>query len=229
LLDENLDKLYERLGGFGRYQLFLSITYVFLNKSIMIMVLVLSFLTKVPREYYCTYEGSEETSICKPADFCQDDTVTSFEPNMDLPDSYNNWILKFDLTCASKMKIGMIAASPFVGWVTTLLFIPRLADVYGRYKMMFAGNLVTWSAFSLLIFTDSYHLLITGLFIMGMMSTIRVQVGVLYLYECLTRANYHKIYTIVAILEGVFGVMGALYFKYVSKDWFYILMCGFIL
>ena len=128
----------------------------------------------MPDEYYCTYVGSEESFLCKPEDFCDDPTVTSFEPNMELADSYDNWILKYDLTCSSKMSIGIIASSPFIGWVFTLTFIPRLADVFGRYRIMFVCNLITWAAFVLLMLTQSYAMLIVSLVTLGMTSTSRV-------------------------------------------------------
>ena len=93
---------------------------------------------------------------------------------MDLADSYYNWILKFDLHCASKMKIGFIGSSPFIGWVSTLLFIPRLSDVYGRYKIILIGNIVQLLGLALIVFSKSFPLLIVGLLTIGMTSTIRV-------------------------------------------------------
>lgn len=52
---------------------------------------------------------------------------------MELDDSYNNWIERYDLHCASGFKIGLIGATPFIGWVITLTFLPRLSDaVFGR-------------------------------------------------------------------------------------------------
>ena len=170
--------------------MFLSFTFVLTITGVYVLVMMLSYLTKVPQEYFCTYEGSSESEICTPADFCSDPTVTSFEPNMDLADSYYNWILKFDLLCASKMKIGIIGSSPFIGWVSTLLFIPRLADVYGRYKIILIGNIVQLLALTMTIFTRSFPLLLVGLLTIGMTSTIRVQVSVLFVYENMSRANY---------------------------------------
>ena len=202
-LDEKLDSVFERLGGFGRYQWFLSITFVLMSKSVSIITNTISFLTKAPEEYYCTFAGSEESFICKPEDFCEDPTVTSYMPNMELADSYDNWILKYDLTCGSKMQIGIIGSSPFIGWVFTLMFIPRLADIFGRYRIMLVCNLITLAAFVTLMLSQSYAMLIVSMFTLGMTSTSRVQVGVIYLYECLTRANYLKVLTCAAAFEAL--------------------------
>ena len=189
-MDEKLDKFFDKLGGFGLYQLFLSFTFLITFFGAYALIVMLSYLTKVPQQYFCTYEGSSEAQICTPADFCSDPTVTSYEPNMDLADSYYNWILKYDLHCASKMKIGIIGSVPFIGWVSTLLFIPRLADVYGRYKIILIGNIVQLLALTMTVFTRSFPLLIVGLLITGMTSSIRVQVSVLFMYENMSRANY---------------------------------------
>ena len=225
-LDDKLDSVFERLGGFGRYQLFLSITFVLMRNSVSLFFNSVSYLTKVPEEYYCTYAGSEQSFSCKPEDFCQDPTVTSYEPNMELADSYDNWILKYDLTCGSKLSIGIIDSSKYIGWVFTLIFIPKMADALGRYKIMFVCNLITWTAFSMILLTQSYAILIVGMFTMGAASTSRIQVALLYVYESMTRANYQQVYTCAAALEAVMNIMSALYFKHVSKDWFWIAFTG---
>ena len=107
--------------------------------SIQIIILNLSYLEKVPKEYFCVFEGSPEPQVCKPADFCKDPTVVSYTPNMDLSDSYDNWVEKLDLACASPTKMGFIASAYFIGWITTLVFVPRLSDLHGRQKFIIGG------------------------------------------------------------------------------------------
>ena len=81
--------------------------------------------------------GSEEILYkCVPDDFCNDPNVISFKPNMALSDSYDNWVDRFDLTCASKSKIGLIGSAYFMGLICTMVFIPRVSDLYGRVKMI---------------------------------------------------------------------------------------------
>ena len=98
----------------------------------MLIILALAYLQKVPKEYFCTYVGQEDPVSCKPKDFCDNPDVLSYEPNWDLGDSYHNWIDKLDLACATPSQIGLIGSSSQMGWFITLIFIPRLADVYGR-------------------------------------------------------------------------------------------------
>lgn len=166
----------------------------------------------MPDEYFCTYEGSEEAQSCQPDEFCTDPSVTSYEPNMELADSYNNFILKMDLTCASNMEIGLINSSVLIGTVLALPIIPRLADKYGRYKFMFAANLTGLFAIVLLMITDSYNVLILCFLLLGSSGVARVLVAAQYLYESLSKSDYQIVYTAFTALEGVLAVFMTLYF-----------------
>ena len=129
LIDKRFDKVLKSIGGYSYHQLFITIMLVLFNKGVHLVIMNLSYLEKVPKEYFCTYEGSEEPQLCYPADFCTDPTVTSYTPNMELRDSYDNWVGKLDLACASKAKVGLIGSAYFAGWILTLLFIPRFSDL----------------------------------------------------------------------------------------------------
>ena len=106
---------------------------------------------------------------------------------MNLEDSYDNWVQRFNLHCASKSKIGFISSAFFAGHVFTLIWVPRVSDLFGRQKVLIAGTLMNFLAFTFLLLTESYAVLIICMTTFGMMSTIRVQVGVNYLYESVRR------------------------------------------
>lgn len=58
----------------------------------MLILLSIGFLEKVPKEFFCTYEGSTEERTCVPEDFCNDPSIINYRPNMELDDSYQNWV-----------------------------------------------------------------------------------------------------------------------------------------
>ena len=134
----------------------------------------LSFLEKVPKEYFCTYEDSSESVSCQPQDFCENSKVLSRIPNMELEDSYDNWVDRFDLACADSFKVGCIASSFFLGWITTLFFLPRISDLLGRQKFIIVSNILQVIAYAIILFTKSYALLITAMILLGMLSTVRL-------------------------------------------------------
>ena len=107
----------------------------------MLIMVSLGFLEKVPNEYFCTYEDSPDTEVsCKPVDFCNDPSILSYRPNMELKESYNNWISHYNLTCTPGGYIGLIASSFFIGWICTLVIIPRISDLNGRQRFIQVGN-----------------------------------------------------------------------------------------
>ena len=140
----------------------------------MLIMISLGFLEKVPNEYFCTYEDSPENEVsCKPDDFCKDPTVLSFRPNMELKESYINWISHYELTCTPGGYIGLIASSFFAGWIATLVFVPRISDLYGRYRFIQIGNVFQLIGYSLLFMTRSYTVLVIAMVTLGMCSTLR--------------------------------------------------------
>lgn len=142
IIDKRFDKVLKRTGGFGNHQMFVVTVLALINQGVHLVLVNMSYLQKVPREYFCTYRGSPDPVSCVPRDFCSDPTVTGFKPNMALSDSFNNWVDQFDLVCASKAKVGFIGASYFIGWILTMLFVPRIADVIGRQKLLIGGTLL---------------------------------------------------------------------------------------
>ena len=140
----------------------------------MLIMISLGFLEKVPNEYFCTYQDSPENEVsCKPVDFCKDPTVLSYRPNMELKESYINWISHYELTCTSGGYIGLIASSFFVGWIGTMVFVPRISDLYGRYRFIQIAMVFQLIGYALLFMTHSYTVLVTAMVIMGMCSTLR--------------------------------------------------------
>ena len=216
-LDLKIDKVINETGGFGLFQCFLSVSYFINNKSVMLLIVSLAYLQKVPQEYFCTYEGSEEPVKCKPEEFCNNPKVKSYEPNWDLDDTYDNWVMRFDLHCASKGEIGLITSAFFMGWVFTLTWMPRFSDIFGRQKVFIAGTFITFLSFSVLLVTESYSSLIACMFTFGMVSTVRVNVGVNYMYESMHRDHYVNLCTFMAMGEGVIGTFATLYFMFISK------------
>ena len=49
--------------------------------------------------------------------------------------SLHNWYEQLNLVCEPDWKIALIGSAFFVGWVSTLLWIPSISDKRGRKKM----------------------------------------------------------------------------------------------
>ena len=148
---------------------------------------------------------------------------------MDLSDSYDNWVGRFDLACASKSKVGFILSAFFIGWISTLIFIPRFSDLYGRSHLIKIASFIHLFAYGVIMVTRNYAVLIACMFTFGAMATIRAQVVILYLYENLSKKNYTMTYAGISILEGFVAVGAALYFMYASKNWIWLGLIGWVM
>ena len=62
-----------------------------------------------------------------------------------------------------------------------------------------------------------------------MVATARAQVSVIYLFESFTKEHFVTVYSICSSMEGVFGLIGSMYFMYISKNWFWLLFAAYIL
>lgn len=71
--------------------------------------------------------------------------------------------------------------------------------------------------------------MIAALVVEGMVATARTQVSVIYLFESLKKEDFAKIYSIISSMEGIIGVFCSIYFMYLSKSWFWLLLVGFTL
>ena len=136
---------------------------------------------------------------------------------------------KLDLTCATPREIGMIGSAYFFGWIVTLSFLPRISDLYGRQKIIIGGNFIQVLAFTVIMVTQSYRVMITALIVLGMVATARAQVSVIYLFESLTKEHFVITYAFCSCMEGVFGLLGSVYFMYLSKNWFWLLFAAYVL
>ena len=163
-------------------------------------------------------------SKCVPADFCDNPDVVSYTPDKTHKDYYENLFNKFDLHCAPSYKTELLGSSFFLGWILTLEVIPRFSDKYGRKKFLMVGNTFQVLAYSVLISTENYSILIASILVLGMMSTIRVQVGTIYIYELMMKESWAPAYLILCLLgKGLAGLLAAIYYTYISNDFYWLL------
>ena len=142
LLNEKIDGLLEEIGGFGFYQALISFAFLAQDMPVAILLKNMSYFTKAPKEYICVFEDSDEPRSCLPEDFCNDPALRSYVPNTDLDKTYYNWVTNLDLACEPSYKIGLLGSIFFVGFVMTLILLPRLADLYGRQLIIKCGIIV---------------------------------------------------------------------------------------
>ena len=175
----------------------------------------IGYLTQAPDAYVCTYTDgvTPSTDICTQANICDGDSrIATWEADPDSEKTLYNWQQKLDLTCVDDWKIGMIGASLFIGWCVTLLWLPALADKKGRKNIFWLGMTIDLLLYTGLMITDSLAVMITLYFTFGMMCSIRINVGYIYLMECLPKKAQTPVTSGWNVQEAMIYVIGTLYF-----------------
>ena len=122
----------------------------------------------------------------------------------------------------------MIGASLFIGWCMTLLWLPAMADQRGRRKLFWIGMIGDLLLYSGLLVTDSLIVMIILYLCFGMLCSVRIQVGYVYLTEMMPKKAQTHVTSGWNVQEGMIYVIGTLYFWKVSKHWFWYCLIGYI-
>ena len=132
-----------------------------------------------------------------------------------------------DLTCCPGWKVGMLGSMVFVGWFVTLPWLPRISDMYSRKWVFTAGMIIDWFLFIVMFFTTRIEWMIVVTFVFGLATTIRVNVGFVYMMELMPKRNQSFYASTYNTFEGAILLLATLYFWFVSRHWIYFTLIGF--
>lgn len=192
---------------------------------------ILSYLIMLPRYQDCTYtdpQPEDPVSACTAENICLvPSPIIDYSIDWDNIYSIHNWVEKLDLTCTPGWKVGLLGSMVFVGWVITLIWVPRLSDKYGRKTIYMIGMWGDCACFIAMFLVTSIDLMICVTFVFGLCTTIRVNIGFVYIMEMMPKRNQTFYASAYNCQEGSILFMGTLYFWFVSKDWIYFSLIGF--
>ena len=147
-------------------------------------------------DYECTDATTGEKYSCEPKDFCDNPDVTAIIDWVSNT-SLHNFVEKFDLTCAEPATVGLIGAMFFAGVACSMVYFPRLADIYGRKWMGIAANSTMIPLFGWFVLTnDIVHLYIIC-FITGLAFAPVYSIGVIYFQELIKKETRVLMVTIL--------------------------------
>ena len=101
-------------------------------------------------------------------------------------------------------KVSALGSWFFIGWCTTLLWLPSFGDKYGRKYLFWFGIFINVICTGTMLFTKSLAVMSTAIFIIGMASSLRSNIGYVYLMELLPR----KIQTPITAFMNSLGAFG---------------------
>lgn len=188
-LEEKVDKLLEDIHGKGCFSLFSFLAIVFGMNATGWWFYILSYLIVLPQYKDCVFtdpQPADPSTACNADNICNG-TVISYEVDWDNINSLHNWVEKLDLTCEPGWKIGMLGSTVFIGWCATLPWLPRLSDVYSRKYIFMGGMFADLCLYIALFFTTSLDWMIVVTTCFGLVTTVRCNIGYVYMMELLPR------------------------------------------
>ena len=128
---------------------------------------------------------NDDSGICTLDNICagDDERIVSWEVDFDDNRSLKNWVQQLGLTCEPRWKATLLGSIFAMGHVVTLLFIPRLADKFGRKYIYMISRMVDCLCFLLLLVSRSYILTALALAGLGACTAGRLNVGTVFLSE----------------------------------------------
>jgi MFS family permease len=83
----------------------------------------------------------------------------------------------------------MIGSAYFIGWASSLLFIPTLADIYGR-KWIYRICLIIYMVdITMIYFVTTAKQMIAIQFVNGFVTTARLSIGFVYAQELCSKKH----------------------------------------
>ena len=131
--------------------------------------------------------------------------------------------------CMPRWEVGMLGTVYFIGWASTLLWLPRFGDKFGRQKVFATGMTLTLIMYTLLLWTTNYYVMLGSIFAQGTLTSIRINVGWIYLIEMMPKHVRTRIGTFYGSLDACVYLMATIYFWKIGKDWFYFGLIGYVL
>lgn len=120
---------------------------------------------------------------------------------------------------------GAIVSSYFMGFITTLFFVPRLGDVYGRKNIIMISLVTNLTASILMLATSSLRVFYACMFINGASLSGRLSVGVVYMQELMPSKYRVLAGTLFSALQSLCAILGVFYFSVVSTNAFSFIVC----
>lgn len=109
-----------------------------------------------------------------------------------------------------------------------MLWLPPLADKYGRKRFFQFGQLIQLVLFTGLFLTTSLPVMIAIFFMFGAIGILAIEVGYVYLVEFMTSSATPTATSAWSIQEALIYLFIVVYFWQISKHWLYCILIGYV-
>jgi len=142
--------------------------------------------------------------------------------------SLHNWVDRLNLTCEPGWKIGLMGSMFLLGWSLGCLFIPRLGDTMGRRRPYLFFSVASVFCYLTLILSQNIHLTLVMYFLLGLGNAGKPNLGYVYILELVPTSWQTYVGTLIHISDGCTLIFLSIYFRFISKDWFWFQLFCFV-
>jgi MFS family permease len=131
--------------------------------------------------------------------------------------SLRNWIISLNLFCATTFEIGFFGSCFFLGYISSCLVFPPLADKHGRKIFIIAVQIEQGLCYLALIFLQNSFNYYVCIFIIGSSVPLKNMIAYTHLMEFLP-GRVGAMSGFMIFLDGMILVVSPLILQYVSNN-----------
>ena len=148
----------------------------------------------------------------------KEDPSFEYKPDYDDPDYLENWIIKFDLLCKEYKKENLMIYSFFIGAITGLIILPKLADSIGRKVPFILTLLISMVAQIGLIVTDNFDDASMFMVALGFTFPGKYVVGINYLLELIKNGSREQSMINLFVADVLSNILITVYYDRISRN-----------
>jgi hypothetical protein len=123
----------------------------------------------------------------------------------------------------------MLGSLYYAGWCSTLLWMPNFSNTYGRAIFFRFAMVLNMVIFTIVMFSRSYLLTLSSIFLVGFFTSFRTGVGWPYLLEMIPKKDRPIHATLYGMMGASWGIIGSLFFQFISKNVYAFMGIGYFM
>jgi len=131
--------------------------------------------------------------------------------------------------CEPEWKGGLLGSVLYFFWCVSLLFVPRLADKYGRRWIFLVARLCECLLYTVSMFTKDYYVMLGIMSTFGLAATGRLNISAVYLQEWVPK-RYQTTIAVISVMEqSLLEILNVSLLWFVTQDTYDIRVIGLVL
>mmetsp|Transcript_8570 Transcript_8570/g.14455 ORF Transcript_8570/g.14455 Transcript_8570/m.14455 type:complete len:294 (-) Transcript_8570:913-1794(-) len=232
-----MNKAYNQIGGFGRFQVF----------TLFLMALIRNYglyqqygfaVLMMPQKFSCSYDIVSPSTgkvhpivlsdcpiqlICEQRKEGEGGELTNFsyEVNKEQQNYYLNWFVADNLACEDTKRISSVSSFYFFGFSLGILLL-SFPDQYGRKKSMTVILPFYVAASFLTIYSSNLNLKSVGYFMQGFLHS-KITLSYSHMFELTNEENKGFCATFINAFDALSLFVLGFTLKFVTKDLVYVI------